>query len=92
MCHAKIREDGDGEIVGLYFTKEVAGKGLGREIVEMAFDYLNQYEPKKIVLTGTVTAKSFYEKMGFVETEEKKMNIRGAELTCFKMEKILNGR
>ena len=92
MCHAKIREDGDGEIVGLYFTKELAGKGLGREIVEMAFDYLDKYKPRKIVLTGTVTAKPFYEKMGFVETEEKKMNIRGADLTCFRMEKNLDGK
>jgi putative acetyltransferase len=92
MCHAKIREDGDGEIVGLYFTEEVAGKGIGREIVEMAFDYLDQFSPKKIVLTGTVTAKPFYEKMGFVEVEEKKINIRGADLTCFRMEKIINAK
>jgi len=92
MCHAKIREDGDGEIVGLYFTKEVAGKGLGREIVEMAFKHLDEFKPNKIVLTGTITAKPFYEKMGFVEVEEKKLNIRGAEITCYRMEKSLDGK
>ena len=90
MCHAKIREDGDGEIVGLYFTKELAGKGLGREIVEMAFDFLFKYKPKKIVLTGTATAKPFYERMGFVQIEEKRINIRGAEIKCFNMEKNLD--
>ena len=89
MCHAKVRENGDGEIVGLYFTKEIAGKGIGRKVVEMAFDYLDQFNPKKIILTGTVTAKPFYERMGFVEVEEKKANIRGAEITCFLMEKVL---
>jgi putative acetyltransferase len=92
LCHAKIREDGDGEIVGLYFTEKVAGQGLGRKVVEMAFDYLYKYDPKRIVLTGTITAKPFYEKMGFVEVEKKQINCRGAILDCFKMEKLLNDR
>ena len=89
MCHAKLREDGDGEIVGLYFSKVISGQGIGREVVEMAFKYLEQFRLKKIVLTGTVTAKHFYKKMGFVEKVEKKINIRGAEITCYSMEKSL---
>ncbi|MBT4790185.1 MAG: GNAT family N-acetyltransferase [Halobacteriovoraceae bacterium] len=90
MCHAKLREDGDGEIVGVYFSKVIAGQGIGRDVVEMAFDYLDQFKPKNIILTGTLTAKPFYEKMGFVEVEKKKINCRGALLDCFKMEKHIN--
>jgi putative acetyltransferase len=92
FCHAKMLDNGDGEVVGLYFTRKIVGQGIGRKVVENAFDYLNKYNPKKIVLTGTITAKPFYEKMGFIEIEKKKINMRGAELTCFKMDKLLNER
>lgn len=90
MCHAKVCENGDGEIVGLYFTKKIAGQGLGRKVVEMAFEYLSSFKPKKIILTGTITAKGFYETMGFVEIEKKQVNLRGALIDCFQMEKKLN--
>ncbi len=87
MCHSRLREDGDGEILGLYFSKIIAARGIGREVVKMAFDYFNQFNPPKIVLTGTVTAKAFYEKMGFIEIEDKTIDLRGVKLRCFQMEK-----
>jgi len=90
MCHAGIRKDGNGEILGLYFTKKIAGKGIGREVVEMAFNYLEQFNPPKIVLTGTITAKPFYEKMGFVVIGEEMSEIRGTQLQCFKMERVIS--
>ena len=88
FCHAKVREDGNGEIVGLYLTPKAQGKKIGREIVEQAFDFLKQFNPSKIVLNGTKTAKPFYEKMGFKVIEEKKSLIRGIEIESFYMEKI----
>lgn len=87
MCHSRIREDGHGEILGLYFTKAIAGNGIGREIVEMAFEYFKKFNPAKIVLTGTVTAKPFYVKLGFREIKEKTIILRGVEIECFEMEK-----
>ncbi len=90
MCHARLLEDGVGEIVGLYFSRVILGKGIGREVIEMAFEYLDQFDIKKIRLTGTVTAKPFYEKMGFIEIEKLQQNIRGAMLDCFRMVKELN--
>lgn len=89
FCHAKIGDNGDGHIVGLYFSPVIAGQGIGRKVIEMTFNYLDQYMPRKIVLTGTVTAKPFYEKMGFIAVERKIITIRGAELPCYRMEKVL---
>ena len=57
FCHAKIGDNGDGHIVGLYFSQVIAGQGIGRKVIEMTFNYLDQFMPRKIVLTGTVTAK-----------------------------------
>ena len=89
FCHAKIRENGEGEIAGLYFTKEIEGKGIGREVFEKVIDYIKSNKSSKVLITGTITAKGFYERMGFVEIESKELCIRGAVLACFKMEKNL---
>lgn len=90
FCHAKININGEAHIVGLYLTKAIAGKGIGSEIFEMAMEYLKKYNPPKIYLTGTITAKGFYEKMGFLVVEKRQISIRGAMLDCFNMEKIID--
>jgi len=90
MCHAKMNDNRIGEIVGLYITDKVIGTGCGRKLTEMAFEYLLKFNPIKITLTGTKTAKPFYEKMGFKEIEEKIVDIRGAQLTCYQMEKKID--
>lgn len=87
MCHAKVHENGEGEIVGLYFTDKVIGRGIGRKVMEFAFEYMKEHKAKKFFLNGTITAKPFYEKMGFQVVEKKKASIRGTEIDCFLMER-----
>ena len=65
MCHAKVRENQTGCLEGLYFTPVVAGHGVGREVFELALTYFRDHDVKRIYLTGTITARGFYEKMGF---------------------------
>lgn len=86
LCHAKVDQHGHGHIVGLYFTKVVAGKGIGKEVFEMAMNYLREVGAKNIFIVGTVTAKGFYEKMGFHVAEKTQTTTRGATLECYKME------
>ncbi len=85
FCHAQIHEDGRGEIAGLYFTRKIAGHGIGREILERAMDYIKSSGALEISITATISAKGFYEKMGFVEIEEKNVDVRGVSLVCFTM-------
>lgn len=86
FCHAKIHPDGRGEIVGLYFTSDVVGKGMGREIFLKCLEYLKAHQARVIFLIGTKTAKGFYQKMGFEIIYKKVAQIRGVEIECFYME------
>lgn len=85
FCHACIHPDGLGEIRGLYFTKEIAGQGYGRKVFEQSLEFLRVGGCKKIIITGTKTAKPFYEKMGFSCEKERTLNIRGTDLVCYDM-------
>lgn len=92
LCHAKVDEDGDGHIVGLYFTDVIAGKGIGREVFEQAIAYIRKAGSTKVFITGTITAKGFYERMGFKAVEKKQVSTRGATLDCYKMEMDLRAK
>ena len=87
FCHAKIHNDNRGEIAGLYFTPEILGKGFGRKIFERCLAYLKQFNPEKIFIVGTKTAKGFYETMGFRTLEKKIIQIRGVDVECYHMER-----
>ena len=87
FCHANILDNGKGEIQGLYLSPVSAGKGLGQKLVNRAFDYFKKNKITHIVISGTKTAKSFYEKMGFIQyAEVKYYETRGVELECYPME------
>lgn len=86
FCHSKVHDDSKGEIKGLYFTRVVQGKGLGRELFELAMKNLRGCGCKEFFIFATKTAKGFYEKMGFVEVESLNIQVRGSVLECYKME------
>lgn len=90
FCHSKVHDEKKGEIVGLYLTPEIIGKGYGRKIFDKCVNYIKDFNPKLIFINGTITAKGFYEAMGFQSKEEKLINIRGANVTIHYMEMILN--
>jgi putative acetyltransferase len=87
FCHSRYNGDGHGEIMGLFLTKDLIGKGIGRSLFNTAMDYLKTKNVTKVTITGTRTAKNFYEKMGFHATSDEKMfDIRGEKIGCYEME------
>lgn len=87
FCHAMLRENEVGEIVGMYFVPEIQGLGLGRKIFNLCIDYLKENNVKKVIIHGTKTAKAFYESMGFNCLGKKEVNIRGAIIESYDFEK-----
>lgn len=90
FCHARIHENGIGEIQGLYFTNKISGLGIGRKIFEHSMKHFYEHKCPRVQITGTKTAKGFYEKMGFRVIEESVIPIRGVDVECFRMELILS--
>lgn len=89
FSHAKIDGEGIGHIVGLYFTSKIAGRGIGREVFDKTIEWLKTEKCPKVRIIGTITARGFYEKMGFSVIEKRQLTTRGATLDCYRMERAL---
>ncbi len=73
-----------GEIISIYFLPEYIGKGYGKELLQAAVSELKNQGYNEIflwVLDDNIIAKKFYEKQGFLPTENYiDDNIGGKEL------------
>lgn len=64
--------NGFGEIISLYFLPEYMGKGYGRLLLQATVSELKKMGFDKVflwVLEENQSARNFYEKCGFVQTE-----------------------
>lgn len=59
------KEKNHAEVMGLYLTPSVAGKGLGKTIINLIKERTRELGFEKLDLSSTKTAKSFYESAGF---------------------------
>jgi peptidase E/GNAT superfamily N-acetyltransferase len=92
--HLKIVEkDGlkSGHIFGLYLTPKVAGKFLGKAIVDLMIEELKSAKVKYVSLEATITAQNFYRKVGFVDAgPETTVEVRGTPIRCYPMKMELS--
>ena len=70
----------------LYLTPEVVGKGMALKLANLMLDMAKSKGAVKITLESSITAREFYKKLGFVDSEPmKKVDIGGYPVTCFPM-------
>lgn len=85
FCASRWEQYSDcGEIVSIYFLPEYIGKGYGQQLLEACVGELTKSGYSKIllwVLEDNYRARRFYEKNGFVRTDDYlDDNIGGKEL------------
>ena len=85
ICRSRWKQcDEFGEIVSMYFLPEYMGKGFGSHLLKRCIKELNSLGFDKIllwVLADNVRARKFYEKNGFVcSNEYLNDNIGGKEI------------
>lgn len=86
---AKMSEDA-GEVLGLYFVPEVIGKGMGKKLFQFMLEVARENHLKKINLHATITAKSFYQSLGFQQSgSDETVDMQGVAIPCFPMEFLL---
>jgi dipeptidase E len=84
------RGEAQGYLAGLYFTSKVTGHGFGKAIVEMMVEKLKNEKVKILQLESTLTAQSFYEKLGFQQKGGGCTSlVRGVPIRCLRMEKVI---
>jgi putative acetyltransferase len=85
-----IELESDGHIDCLYVDPDFQKQGAGQEL----YDYLERRARKqavsKLYVEASLTAKSFFEKQGFLVTRENLVQINNEKLINFLMEKFLN--
>jgi putative acetyltransferase len=80
----------DEEIYGFYIHPNYAGKGWGRKLFEVIQnDYWQNTTHPTCTIISTITARPFYEKMGYKVFQPCTRELRstGMKLDCWKMRK-----
>ncbi|MCP4912929.1 MAG: GNAT family N-acetyltransferase [Oligoflexia bacterium] len=78
------------EIGGLYFTPEVTGNGLGKEIVDAMKVQAKALGFKEIYFESTYTSRKFYEKQGAIQyAPDEASPINGVPIPAHPMKIVL---
>lgn len=79
----------NGHIDRFYISKNFIGKGVGKEIYSrLEKEALKNFLPELFV-EASITAKPFFEKLGFVVQKRQQVERRGVLLTNYVMTKML---
>lgn len=79
-----------GHIMGLYLVPEANGKGLGTEVAKAMIVEAKKHNSTEINLESTLTAHSFYKKIGFVDSGElATIELGGSKIRYIPMKLIL---
>lgn len=85
--HFAVMDDDSGEVLGLYFIPPAIGHGLGKKMFAEFIKLANAYKLKRISLHSTITAKKFYEHLGFHQNgSDTTIEMRGVAIPCYPME------
>lgn len=88
--HLALMDTEFAEVMGLYFIPPAVGQGLGKKMFSEMLNVCRENNLKKITLYATVTAKSFYESLGFYQSAgDDTVEMRGVAIPCFPMELII---
>jgi L-amino acid N-acyltransferase YncA len=75
------------EVMALYLTREVKGKGAGHEMLSMMIEKSQELGFSKLHLCSTLTSKQFYLNHGFkIVNEEIMVTIGGVSIPAIGME------
>lgn len=86
FCDFKINGE-EAEIKGLYLSPEISRQGYGNKMLDIAKNYCNRRNVKKVRLSSTITAIHFYERQGFTKIGGlTSIKINNEDVECQNME------
>jgi putative acetyltransferase len=82
--------EADGHIDCFYCHKDYQGCGVGRQIYQAIETQALELGLQRLFVEASITAKPFFERMGFAVLQEQQVRRRGETFTNFVMEKFLS--
>ncbi|WP_408097523.1 GNAT family N-acetyltransferase [Peredibacter sp. HCB2-198] len=90
FAHLAFMDKDTAEVLGLYLAPEAKGLGAGKTLFNILRSEAKSQGVKKLQLHATLTAKTFYETFGFIQTAGlDSVEMRGVDIPCVPMEAIL---
>jgi len=78
-----------GHINRFYVHKDYQGKKVGSLIYKNIESKARSLQIPRLFVEASITAKKFFERMGFINTQEQQVELRGVKFTNYRMEKFL---
>ena len=77
------------EIDSVYVAPEMAGRGIGRAMMEHILDRAREHRIENVWLDASKNAIPFYERLGFVTMEEVVRKPCGVSVRCTRMARLV---
>lgn len=81
--------ESDGHIDCFYCHHDWIGRGVGSCLMKAIHEEARLLGIKRLYAEVSITAKPFFERKGFTVVAKQSVQMRGVELTNYKMEKLL---
>lgn len=79
----------DGQIDCFYCHKDYQGCGVGRSLYQAIAAQALELQLSRLQVEASITAKPFFERLGFIVLQPQSVTVRGATFLNYKMEKTL---
>ncbi len=79
----------DGHLDRLFVSAVHQRQGIARGLVERLLQHAEQQGFEYVTTEASITAKPFFEAMGFVVTKQQLVECRGVSMTNFKMQRVI---
>ena len=79
----------DGEVDMLYVHKDFQGRGIAKTLLKQLERLARKSELPEMTTQASITARGFFESMGFKLISEQRKSLRGLEFLNFRMAKPL---
>ena len=81
--------ESDGHLDMMFVHPDFAGQGVATSLLRQVEQHAKKLSLSRIFTEASITAKPFFEKNGFTVIAEQVVEIRGAKLRNYRMEKFL---
>lgn len=81
----------DGHLDRLFVSADHQGRGIARRLVERLLRDATANLMEEITTDASITAKPFFERMGFIVVREQSVECRGVWLTNYRMRRLVEG-
>lgn len=78
-----------GEVAGVFVSPDHQRQGIGERMMEEIEGKASDQGIQKLEVLSSLTAKKFYDKLGFQELKKKYTDMDGKDIPVYKMEKEL---